>query len=162
MLMASLTQTVFGAGLPWGLIALGAAIGVLVILIDCRQETRGAAFRVPVLGVALGIYLPLKLSAAIFAGGLIAALVQRESSQGDQLPRRGLLWAAGLITGEALMGIVLAVPIALSGLWPLLNADPFKLFDTPPLGGWPGLVVVVIVAAMLYRIASSRRATRST
>jgi hypothetical protein len=67
-----------------------------------------------------------------------------------------------LITGEALMGIVLAVPIALSGLWPLLNADPFKLFDTPPLGGWPGLVVVVIVAAMLYRIASSRRATRST
>ena len=162
MLMASLTQTVFGAGLPWGLIALGAAIGVLVILIDRRQETRGAAFRVPVLGVALGIYLPLKLSAAIFAGGLIAALVQRESSQGDQLPRRGLLCAAGLITGEALMGIVLAVPIALSGLWPLLNADPFKLFDTPPLGGWPGLVVVVIVAAMLYRIASSRRATRST
>ena len=157
MLMASLTQSVFGAGLPWTLVALGVAIGIVVILIDRRQEARGAAFRVPVLGVALGIYLPLKLSAAIVGGGLIAALVQRKIPQKDQLPRRGLLFAAGLITGEALMGILLAVPIALSGLWPSMNADPFKLFDTPPLGGWPGLVVVSGVAVMLYRIASSIR-----
>jgi hypothetical protein len=64
-----------------------------------------------------------------------------------------------LITGEALMGILLAVPIALSGLWPSMNADPFKLFEIPPLGGWPGLVVVGGIAVMLYRIASSSRST---
>lgn len=154
MLMASLTQSVFGAGLPWTLVTLGVVIGIVVILLDRRQEARGATFRVPVLGVALGIYLPLKLSAAIVVGGLIATLAQRKTVRGDQLPRRGLLCAAGLITGEALMGVLLAAPIALSGLWPSMSADPFKLFDTTPLGGWPGLVVVGVVAAFLYRMAS--------
>jgi putative OPT family oligopeptide transporter len=154
MLMASLTQSVFGAGLPWMLVGLGIFIGIVVIVIDLRQEARGAMFRVPVLAVALGVYLPLKLSAAIFIGGLIAALIQRKTPSRDQLPRRGLLCAAGLITGEALMGILLAIPIALSSLWPAVSADPFKLFEIPPLGGWPGLIVVMIVAVMLYRIAS--------
>src|SRR3989442_1039371 len=69
---------------------------------------------------------------------------------------RGLLFAAGLVTGEALMGILLAVPIALSGLWPTLGADPFQLFETPPLGGWPGLVVLAAVAVLLHRTATIR------
>jgi putative OPT family oligopeptide transporter len=157
MLMASLTQSVFGPGLPWMLVGLGIFIGIVVIVIDLRQEARGAMFRVPVLAVALGVYLPLKLSAAIFIGGLIAALIQRKTPSRDQLPRRGLLCAAGLITGEALMGILLAIPIALSSLWPAVSADPFKLFEIPPLGGWPGLIVVTGVAILLYRIASSGR-----
>jgi uncharacterized oligopeptide transporter (OPT) family protein len=148
--MASLTRSVFGAGLPWTLVGLGICIGILVIVIDRRQEARDAVFRVPV----LGIYLPLKLSAAIFVGGLIAALVQRNAASKD-LPRRGLLYAAGLITGEALMGVVLAIPIALSSLWPSMSADPFTLFETPPLGGWPGLIVVAGVAILLYRVASA-------
>jgi putative OPT family oligopeptide transporter len=156
MLMASLTRSVFGAGLPWTLVGLGICIGILVIVIDRRQEARGAVFRVPVLAVALGIYLPLKLSAAIFVGGLIAALVQRNAASRDHLPRRGLLYAAGLITGEALMGVVLAIPIALSSLWPSMSADPFTLFETPPLGGWPGLIVVAGVAILLYRVASAQ------
>jgi putative OPT family oligopeptide transporter len=157
MLMASLTQSVFGAGLPWMLVGLGIFIGIVVIVIDRRQEARSAAFRVPVLAVALGVYLPLKLSAAIFIGGLIAALIQQRTPSRDQLPRRGLLCAAGLITGEALMGILLAIPIALSSLWPAVSADPFKLFEIPPLGGWPGLIVIAGVAILLYRIASSGR-----
>jgi len=157
MLMASLTQSVFGAGLPWTLVGLGIGIGIIVIVIDHRQEARRAAFRVPVLAVALGIYLPLKLSAAIFVGGLIAASVQRKTPGQDQLQRRGLLCAAGLITGEALMGIVLAIPIALSSLWPSISADPFTLFETPPLGGWPGVFPLAAVTVMLYWVASSDR-----
>ncbi len=152
-LMASLTKSVFGAGLPWPLVGLGAAIGVLVILADRVLERRGSAFRLPVLAVALGVYLPLKLSAAIFAGGVIAELAKRAAGRGDDPSRRGLLFAAGLITGEALMGIVLAVPIALTALWPGLGADPFTLFDAPPFGGWPGLLVVAPAAAALYRVA---------
>jgi len=76
-LMASLTRSVFGAGLPWSLVGLGAAIGVAVIMIDRRLEAGGNDFRLPVLGVALGMYLPLKLSAAIFLGGVIAAAASR-------------------------------------------------------------------------------------
>jgi putative OPT family oligopeptide transporter len=68
-LMASLARGVFGEGLPWPLVGLGAAIGTGIILFDRRQERRGASLRTPVLAVALGIYLPLKLSAAILIGG---------------------------------------------------------------------------------------------
>ena len=154
-LMASLTRSVFGAGLPWPLVGLGAAIGVLVILADRVLERRGSDFRLPVLAVALGVYLPLKLSAAIFAGGVIAELAKRAAGRGDEPSRRGLLFAAGLITGEALTGILLAVPIALTALWPGLGADPFTLFDVPPFGGWPGLLVVALAGAALYRVAVS-------
>ena len=153
-LMAGLTRSVFGAGLPWHLVGLGAAIGVAIILIDRRLERRGGEFRLPVLAVALGIYLPLKLSAAICAGGVIAALARHATGQGEEPSRRGLLFAAGLITGEALMGILLALPIALAALWPGLSADPFTFFDQAPLGGWPGLVIVTTVGAALYRLAT--------
>ena len=155
-LMASLTRSVFGAGLPWPLVGLGMAIGIIVILVDRRQEAHGRDFRLPVLAVALGIYLPLKLSAAIFVGGVISALATRAATKGDDPSRRGLLFAAGLITGEALMGIMLAIPIALAALWPGLSPDPFTLFDSPPFGGWPGLVIVAMVGWILYRIARAR------
>lgn len=156
-LMASLTKSVFSAGLPWSLVGLGAAIGIVVILIDRRLETRGSDFRLPVLAVALGIYLPLKLSAAICVGGIISAFARRAAGHGEDQSRRGLLFAAGLITGEALMGIMLAVPIALAALWPSLSPDPFTLFDAPPFGGWPGLVIVALVGFALYRIATGSR-----
>jgi len=152
-LMASLTRSVFGAGLPWPLVGLGAAIGVLVILADKKLERRGSEFRLPVLAVALGIYLPLKLSAAIVVGGVIAAIAKRSATGAGESSRVGLLFSAGLITGEALMGILLAMPIALAALIPGLSTDPFTLFDAPPIGGWPGLAIVVLVAALLYRMA---------
>jgi putative OPT family oligopeptide transporter len=159
MLMANLTQSVFGAGLPWPLVGLGAVIGVLIILADRRQEIRGSALRLPVLAVALGIYLPLKLSATIFVGGAIAALANRQTGEGHEPSQRGLLFAAGLITGEALMGIMLAMPIALAALWPGFSADPFTIFAVPPFGGWPGLAMVTVVGFALYRIAVSRGRT---
>jgi putative OPT family oligopeptide transporter len=153
-LMASLTRSVFGAGLPWPLVGLGGIIGVGVILMDRRLEAQRSEFRLPVLAVALGIYLPLKLSATIFLGGIIAALASRVAGAGNESSRRGLLFAAGLITGEALMGIFLAIPIALGAFWPGLSADPFMLFDTPPFGAWPGLVVVGLAGWGLYRTAA--------
>jgi putative OPT family oligopeptide transporter len=152
-LMASLTRSVFGEGLPWPLVGLGAAIGVVVIIVDRRQEMRASDFRLPVLAVALGIYLPLKLSAAIFIGGGIAALARR-AANGAEPSRRGLLYSAGLITGEALLGILLAFPIALSALWPRLSPDPFMLFEAPPFGGWPGLLIVALVGWLLFRTAT--------
>ncbi|UVT17730.1 MAG: oligopeptide transporter, OPT family [Nitrospira sp.] len=153
-LMANLTRSVFGSGLPWPLVGLGAVIGILVILVDRRQELRGSDFRVPVLAVALGMYLPLKLSAAIVLGGVIAASANRQAGRGEQMSQRGLLVAAGLITGEALMGIILAMPIALAALWPGLAGDPFAVFTAPPFGGWPGLIVVAGVGLFLYRTAA--------
>ncbi|MCS6305398.1 MAG: oligopeptide transporter, OPT family [Nitrospira sp.] len=161
-LMANLTRSVFGAGLPWPLVGLGAGIGILIILIDRRQELRSSALRLPVLAVALGIYLPLKLSATIFLGGAIAALAHRRTGEEREPSHRGLLFAAGLITGEALMGIMLALPVALAALWPGISADPFTMFAVPPFGGWPGLAMMAVVGFALYRIGAGHGRTIPT
>jgi uncharacterized oligopeptide transporter (OPT) family protein len=129
----------------------------MVILLDRWLQHSGHVVRVPVLAFALGLYLPFKLSAAVFVGGLLAALARKRSG-GKQL-REGLLCAAGLITGEALVGIVLAVPIALSSVWPSISPDPLLLFPRTPWGAWPGVVVLAAVGVWLYRKAIPRRPT---
>lgn len=155
-LMGSLAQGVFGSGLPWHLMVIGAGIGILIIGLDHRQQALNRSLRLPVLAVALGIYLPLKLSAAIVVGGIVADAARRAGARsGRESDRRGILSAAGLVTGEALMGIGLAIPIALSGIWPGIGADPFTLFDTPPLGAWPGVAVFAAVAVWLWRTAKT-------
>ena len=157
MLMAGLATGVFGGKLPWSLVGLGALLGVGIILWDERLRVRGAAWRLPVLAVALGIYLPLKLSAAIFLGGLVAEMVRRRTGgSADESGQAGLLAAAGLVTGEALMGIGLALPIAVAALWPSFPSDPLQIFETPPFGPWPGVLVVGAVVFWLYRSACAR------
>ena len=156
-LMASLAKGVFGGSLPWHLVGIGGLSGIIVIALDMRQARREATFRLPVLAVALGMYLPLKLSATIMAGGLLAeyvAICQR--SPGAQADDRGLLFAAGLVTGEALVGILLALPIALSSVWPFLSGDPFQVFVDPPLGGWPGLCALLLIGLFLVRATQTR------
>ncbi len=64
--------------------------------------------------------------------------------------RRGLLFASGLITGEALIGIVLAIPIVVSG-----KSDVLALLPEPA-GAWPGVVLLIGVGYWLYRVASRR------
>jgi putative OPT family oligopeptide transporter len=146
-LMASVASGVFRGGLPWTMVGCGALIGVLIIGVDEYLKHRGAAWRAPVLAVAVGIYLPLELSVPIFAGGLIAHFAARRRAKAGGLDRHGLLFAAGLITGEALVGILMAIPIVVSGN-PDVIAVPFT---------WPpavGLLVIAGVAAILYRVAT--------
>ena len=136
-------------------------LGVVVIGLDVRQARRKAVFRLPVLAVALGMYLPLKLSATIMFGGLLAEYVRTDKrSPGSPTDDRGLLFAAGLVTGEALVGILLALPIALSSVWSSLSGDPFQLFADPPFGGWPGLVALSLVGLFLVRAAQTNASSK--
>jgi len=114
-----------------------------------------------VLACAVGIYLPIELSVPIFAGGLVAYLVERYFKPGDaegereRIHQKGTLFSAGLITGEALMGIFMAVPIVVVG-----SAEVLALPAQLQFGGWLGLVMLAAVAVLLYRLAvanSSRR-----
>jgi putative OPT family oligopeptide transporter len=147
----------FGGHLPWNMVAIGGAIGAAVIAWDLWLKRRGSTFRAPVLAVAVGIYLPLELSVPIFAGGLIAHFVESrlgvhgESPEAERAKRNGMLFAAGLITGEALMGIFIAIPIVTTG-----RADVLALPARLQFGGWLGLVVVGVLALMLYRTGTRR------
>ena len=156
-LMASVAKGMFGGHLPWGMISIGAAIGVAVIVWDLWLKKRGSEFRAPVLAVAVGIYLPLELAVPIFAGGLLAWLVEKklgvhgETPAAERAKRNGMLFAAGLITGEALMGIFIAIPIVTSG-----RADVLALPAGLQFGGWLGLLIVGWLAVMLYRVGTRR------
>ena len=153
-LMQALASGIFGAGIKWNFIVMGFALAIVLIVLDKIQEKRGASFRLPVLAVAVGIYLPLGLSVPIFIGGVISWQIKRRSAELDkmQLTRReslGLLVASGLITGEALIGIGMAVPIVVYG-----RADVLAFWGVHE-GNLPGVVLLAIVAFLLYRAGKS-------
>ena len=152
-LMASVARGLFGGQLPWTMIGIGAVIGAAIIAVDEQLKKRNARFRVPVLAAAIGIYLPLELMVPIFIGGLIAHFVERfhkigpDDEEGrDRVHRPGVLFSAGLITGEALMGIAIAIPIVVSG-----HADVLALPEALNLNQWFGLLVLALVGWLLYR-----------
>ena len=160
-LMASVAQGVFHGGLPWTMVGIGAGIGVVIIVCDEILKARGASFRAPILAVAVGIYLPYELSSAILVGGLIAHFAARaharQGRKGEISLRHGMLFAAGLITGEALVGILMAVPIVV-----FANADVLAIPERFRMGSLAGIAVIIAVILAIYRVASaSERATRS-
>ena len=153
-LMASVAQGMFGGELPWNLVAIGVAIGIAIIVADQILKARGAHFRMPVLAVAVGIYLPLELSTPIFLGGLLAHFADRArglkpgASEAERVTDRGVLFGAGMITGEALMGILIAVPIVATA-----NRDVLALPEALHFGAWLGLVLVAALGWWMYRVA---------
>ena len=154
-LMASVAKGIFGGELPWTMIGIGGAIGAAIIVLDEILKKTGAAWRSPVLACAVGIYLPIELSVPIFAGGLVAHLVERKfppgEAEGDRerIHQKGTLFSAGLITGEALMGIFIAIPIVVIG-----SSDVLALPEGLRFGGWLGLAMLAVVAVLLHRTAS--------
>ena len=160
-LMASVAKGMFGGVLPWNMVAIGAGIGVAIIIADELLKARGSSFRTPVLAVAVGIYLPLDLMTPIFLGGLLAHVAgrvlgaARDPDNAERLHRKGTLFAAGMITGEALMGILIAIPIVSSGRADVM-ALPAALQATGVAGKLLGLVVLALLALWLYRTAIAR------
>lgn len=153
-LMAAVARGIFGGGLPWHMVEFGALIGTAVILVDQALMKTGSAFRVPVLAVAVGVYLPLELTTPIFLGGAVAALAERALARrgGDEAAaRNGLLFASGLIAGEAIIGVLIAIPIVVSN-----NAEVLALRPEWRWGQWAGALILAVIARALYRAASAR------
>ena len=177
-LMASVSQGVFKGDMPWKYAFIGMGVAAAIIVLDLILEAKKSTFRTPVLAVAIGFYLPLELSVPIFAGGLIHYAIKgyhkrrnTPKEQVDESGRDGLLFASGLITGEALMGIVLAVPIILLKqidiTLPFITIDKLivkviELFGItlpfePPVGAVLGTILLLGVAYWLYRTARGRQ-----
>lgn len=168
MLMASVAKGVFEGGLPWTMVGIGMGIAVAIILFDLWLEKKESTFRTPVLAVAVGIYLPFQLSVPILFGGLIAYGASRRfkrseieagneaekvaaGEQREAGERHGLLFAAGLITGEALVGIAMAIPIVVTG-----DKDVLAIFGAHE-ATWPGALLLLLVMGALLRVAMGWR-----
>ncbi len=151
-LMAQLAKGIVGGQMAWGLLAMGAAFGIALVLCGARA---------PML-IAVGMYLPFETSSAIFVGGVMKWIADRVSARYSdpekaRVEERGTLLASGLIAGEAIVGILLAVTF-LSGLSSitrlLAGSDEFSYF--PALGGWLSLVAFAVLAYILIRIPTQR------
>jgi putative OPT family oligopeptide transporter len=102
-LMAKVAQGVFRGGLPIETIVLGAILAALLAVLDAILERRNARWRTPVMPVAIGLYLPFGLTVTILIGAIVRSLTS--ISRVDSAGGSGLLFAAGLVAGEALMGV---------------------------------------------------------
>ena len=127
-LFASLANGFFGDGdLPWDMVSIGAVLGVLILLGDLFLEKNKFYFRLHLMPVAVGMYLPFGLSTPILLGGLMAFFIEKQNKtdlKPDISLQNGILVSSGLIAGESLMGIILAF-IAGAGIKSLnLGLDP--------------------------------------
>ncbi len=156
-LMAQLAKGIVGGQMAWGLLIIGAAFGLALILSGARS---------PML-IAVGMYLPFDTTSAIFAGGVLKWVVDRlaqrySDARKADIEEKGTLLASGLIAGEAILGILLAVA-AVSSVPSLTHflsgGTEFSWYAS--WGGWLSLVGFVAVAWVLIAIPlrAARRIT---
>ena len=114
-LFASLAKGFFGDGnLPLDMVAIGAVLGILILTLDyfLFDKNKSGGFRLHLMPIAVGMYLPFGLSTPILIGGLIAYFLTKRSklaNTDDHVLQNGVLLSSGLIAGESLMGILLAL-----------------------------------------------------
>ena len=152
-LMAALSQGIVGGEMAWPLVIVGIAMGLSLIMVRVKS---------PML-FAVGMYLPLETTFAIFVGGLLRGFVDRQAekrgynaAQKARVENAGVLTASGLIAGEALMGLVAAGVVAYQA-W---GAAPGTEIRFPQITAWlpiftdlaPWLAVPVFFALVLFLI----------
>ena len=147
-LMASVARGMFGGSLPWSMVITGGLIAIAIIVLDeilrirVRLPGAGAGGRrgdLPADGCDHADF-PRAAASPGWPNARCGAAPERRPRDEDieRMGRKGVLFAAGLITGEALMGIVIAVPIVLAG-----NPDVLALPAGLQFGQWLGVLVLV-------------------
>lgn len=143
-LMKMVVEGVMGGNLPWGLVFTGVFIAIFVEIIG-----------IPVLPFAIGLYLPIHLSVPIMIGGLVRLWMEKRKGQDEKAKKEeisnGILYSSGLIAGEGLVGILLAI-FAVFGL----NLD--LGFSLGNIGGC--VFFVVLVATMIFFSMKKREAKK--
>lgn len=132
-LMKMITEGVMDGNLPWGLVGIGVCIALIFEVLH-----------IPVLPVAIGLYLPLELSSTIMLGGVIRYFADKGKSEAEKNDESnsGILFSSGMIAGEGLVGILLAV-FAVTGVDKVLDISGFV--NTGIIGAAVLLVVLCVV-----------------
>lgn len=146
-MLAAITGAVFSHGLPWSVMNAGAAVILLLVLL--RKTLRLERwFHLSLLGVAIGMYLPVTSSLALLVGGIIAKLAERRLERQSLPAPKSLLRkqigtriACGLVAGSALMDVFLAIPFSLQH-----SSEAWRVVSEP----WEqGMGVILSVMLMI-------------
>ncbi len=147
-LMKLIVEGVMGGDLPWGLVFIGVFIAIVVEIIG-----------IPVLPFAIGVYLPVQLNACIMVGGLIRLAMEklnRKEEEKKEIINDGILFSSGMIAGEGLVGIVLAL-LSVFGVVSALNLS--EKFGIPQavsdLGGLL-LFALIILTVLKFTVWKKR------
>ena len=158
-LISALAGGVIDGNLRWDLIGIGAALGVVLVIVDeLLVRTSAGKRKAPPLAVAMGIYLPMATTMAVVLGAIAGKLYDNwvsKTSYAETAKRLGVLLASGLIVGESLFGVFTAAVIVSTN-----NGEPFGLI--PADAGWPAMLVAVpaflVVVYGLYAWTKSKAA----
>ncbi|WP_145942988.1 OPT family oligopeptide transporter [Corynebacterium glyciniphilum] len=156
-LLSSVAEGIFGDSLDWGLIGLGALIGVGVIIVDeVVRQASGKRFGLPPLAVGMGMYLPISLTLIIPLGAFLGWFYNRWAdgrANASTAKRLGVLGATGLIVGESLFGVLNAGIIAGTGDSDVLGIMPDGWAGPSQ---WVGALVFVGIILGVYRWVQAR------
>lgn len=147
MMMKMVVEGVMGGKMPWTLVFTGVFLAVVIEILG-----------LPVLPVAIGIYLPIHLNAAIMLGGLVRLFVEKrkyasEKEKSDSI-QSGILYTSGMIAGEGVVGILLAMFAVAK-----VNTD---ISDKVNLGNIGGLVCfALLLLSILYFCSKGRKAAKN-
>jgi putative OPT family oligopeptide transporter len=139
-LMASLAQGIVGHNMPWPLVMAGVLMGFAMIMLEVKS----------VMLFAVGMYLPLETTFAIFLGGVIRWLTDQmrdkrgfNDAQKARVENAGVLTASGMIAGEAILGLVVAAFYFFNKPLPVIFATPST---------YSGFIVLAIIAFVMVRV----------
>ena len=139
-LMKMITEGVMNGNLPWPLVLIGIFAAIVVEILG-----------IPVLPVAIGLYLPLELSATIMIGGVIRWIVDKKSADKNGEASGGVLFCSGLIAGEGLVGILLAI------LAVVRVSSKIDLSSSVNTGRIGGIVLLAIMIACVFIFAMPKK-----
>ncbi|CVK20711.1 hypothetical protein SPSPH_011400 [Sporomusa sphaeroides DSM 2875] len=164
-LMATIATGIFSHNLDWNYILFGVGVGIVVIIVDLLLKKGTAKYCLPPLAVGMGIYLPPTLETPLILGAVMSYFVTRylRDRARERSPqhveedvefcnRRGVLFASGLIVGESLMGVIIAVIIVFS-VTSGGSDSPLALVgkDFARTADWLGLLVFIGMIVMFIR-----------
>lgn len=150
-LMKMVIEGIMGGNLPWGLILIGVFIAVVVEIVG-----------IPVLPFAIGVYLPVQLNACIMVGGLIRLFFDRikDSDKKKGVVNNGILFCSGMIAGEGLVGILLAL-LAVFNVASVIDLS--SKLNLPTWAANAGsLVVFALIILCLLKFSLWKKAPKNT
>ena len=152
-LMKMIVEGVMGGNLPWALVFIGVFIAIMIELLS-----------IPVLPFAIGLYLPIELSACIMVGGILRLILEKVyegKANKDKVINNGVLCCSGMIAGEGLVGILLAI-LAVATVNGKTIAEIVDLSGVVNLGQIGGLIVMALIILLILKFTIWSKEAKET